>query len=176
MKNIIVFISLLCVVAKGFSKETPRTIHVFVALCDNINQGIVPVPQSLGNGQKPNSNLYWGAMYGVKSYFKRNKDWKLISTVKNPETLILERILFKHKYSETYLLADAYDGKCIKQTTIDFLQACSGSDAVKVKYNNLELSFGGASDLISYIGHDGLMEFEVQGDFDKKKTIKKERL
>jgi len=27
-----------------------KTIHVFVALCDNVNQGIVPVSKSLGNG------------------------------------------------------------------------------------------------------------------------------
>ncbi|MEM6697149.1 MAG: hypothetical protein AAF599_02045, partial [Bacteroidota bacterium] len=44
-----------------------QTIHVFVALCDNVNQGIVPVPEHLGNGQDANSNLYWGAAYGVKN-------------------------------------------------------------------------------------------------------------
>lgn len=27
-----------------------KTIHVFVALCDNANQGVVPVPEGLGNG------------------------------------------------------------------------------------------------------------------------------
>lgn len=50
--------------------QAQKTIHVFVALCDNANQGIVPVPESLGNGQDPKSNLYWGAIYGLKSYFK----------------------------------------------------------------------------------------------------------
>ena len=37
----------------GVSKiENPgRVIHVLVALCDNENQGIVPVPASLGNGE-----------------------------------------------------------------------------------------------------------------------------
>ena len=38
-----------------------RTIHVVVALCDNENQGIVPVPEKLGNGKEPLTNLYWGA-------------------------------------------------------------------------------------------------------------------
>lgn len=30
-----------------------RTIHVFVALCDNEHQGIVPVPEIFGNGDDP---------------------------------------------------------------------------------------------------------------------------
>jgi len=47
------------------------TVHVFVALADNKNQGIVPVPARLGNGQDPANNLYWGAAFGVKTFFKR---------------------------------------------------------------------------------------------------------
>ena len=104
----------------AFSQETtnPKTIHVYVALCDNINQGIVPVPKSLGNGQSPKSNLYWGALYGVKTHFKRSSDWDLVKTLVNPNSKILERVLFKHRTTNTYLLADAYDGEFIKQTTV----------------------------------------------------------
>ena len=35
---------------------TTKTIHVFVALCDNKYQGIVPVPPKIGNGQDLNNN------------------------------------------------------------------------------------------------------------------------
>src|SRR5215212_8846369 len=53
-----------------------RTIHVFVALCDNKYQGIVPVGKSIGNGQDPESNLYWGCDLGLRTYFKKkNSDW-----------------------------------------------------------------------------------------------------
>ena len=51
-------------------------IHVFVALADNVNQGIVPVSASLGNGDNPKTNLYWGAAFGVRTFFSRNKDWR----------------------------------------------------------------------------------------------------
>ena len=34
-----------------YAQNTPRTIHVFVALCDNVHQGIVPVSKTLGNGE-----------------------------------------------------------------------------------------------------------------------------
>lgn len=142
-----------------------KTIHVFVALCDNINQGIVPVSSKLGNGQDPRNNLYWVAMYGVKSYFKRNKDWVLISSKMNLKRNILERVLFKHNSEGVYLLADAYDGKYIRETTIDFLEASAGNNIDNVSYNNLNLNFGGGSNLVAYIGHDGLMEFDVTGNF-----------
>ena len=69
------------------SNDKPKTIHVFVALCDNINQGIVPVPTKLGNGQDAKNNLYWGALYGLKSYFKRSKDWVLMSSQKSPKNI-----------------------------------------------------------------------------------------
>ena len=146
-----------------FSQEsaTPKTIHVYVALCDNINQGIVPVPKSLGNGQNPKSNLYWGALYGVKTHFKRSADWSLVKTLESPNSKILERVLFQHNTTDTYLLADAYDGAFIKQTTIDFLKAASGDLKEKVAYDDAMLDFGGSAGLVAYIGHDGLMEFDL---------------
>lgn len=57
---------------------TVITIHVLVALCDNKYQGIVPVPAKIGNGQDPDNNLYWGCSYGIRSYFKKSKAWKLV--------------------------------------------------------------------------------------------------
>lgn len=51
-----------------------KTIHVFVALCDNEHQGIVPVPKTLGNGKDARNNLYWGAAYGLKSFLKYKTD------------------------------------------------------------------------------------------------------
>ncbi|TBN15852.1 hypothetical protein EYD46_11765 [Hyunsoonleella pacifica] len=158
----------LFLVSFGFSQSNSnyKSIHVFVALCDNINQGIVPVPAKLGNGQDPKNNLYWGAMFGVKSYFKRSKDWTLVSSIKNPESHILERILFKHSTTNTYLLADAYDGKHIKQSTKDFLEATAGRNPISVTNGTQKFKFGGSANLIAYIGHDGLMEFDVTGNFE----------
>lgn len=146
--------------------KTPKTIHVYVALCDNLNQGIVPVPESLGNGQDPKSNLYWGAMYGVKTYFKNSKDWKLVTSHRKRDTLILEQVLFKHQYSSTYLLAEAYNGKHIQQTTVDFLEASAGRNGFEIDVDDKHLCFGGDADLVAYVGHNGLMEFTINGAFD----------
>ncbi|MCK5682628.1 hypothetical protein KAJ27_00845 [bacterium] len=140
-----------------------RTIHVFVALCDNEHQGIVPVSKNLGNGKKPDKNLYWGAMYGIKSYFRyRTKDWKFQKCIPIKSQKILQRVLFKHATKQVFLLADAYDGEKIKNCIEDFLTCSNGQTSIQVKHGSLNLKFGGKSDLLSYIGHDGLMEFNVK--------------
>jgi hypothetical protein len=144
----------------------PRTIHVLVALCDNQYQGIVPVPASLGNGQDPNSNLYWGAAYGIKSYFKnKTSDWELVRTLETNNPRILERVLFKHATKDVYILADAYDGKEIRTCITDFLKIANGQLRVDVSHDSRSLHFGGHSGLIAYIGHNGLMDFNVQVEY-----------
>jgi hypothetical protein len=163
----------ICLSLSAFSQ---RNIHVFVALCDNVNQGIVPVPKSLGNGQNARTNLYWGALYGVKTHFKKSKDWTFIKSIPSNNPKILERIVFKHKTTNTYLLADAYDGKYIKQTTIDFLQASSGSNPEEIIVNDQKLNFGGDSGMVAYVGHDGLMEFNLDITFTPKNKKKRDAI
>ncbi len=142
-----------------------RVIHVIVALCDNKYQGIVPVPEKIGNGDDPASNLYWGAGFGVKSFFRKAKDWALILELQNPKHGVLERCIFKHKQREVYLVADAYRGREIKQATIDFLRFASGRyvEAVETSRDSKQskLYVGGGANLIAYVGHDGLMDFSL---------------
>ena len=61
--------------------------------------------------------------------------------------------------------------KFIKNTTIDFLEATAGNNSEMIKHNNIDLNFGGNSNLLSYVGHDGLMEFNVKGNFKPKNKI-----
>ncbi|MCF8297752.1 MAG: hypothetical protein K9J13_09440 [Saprospiraceae bacterium] len=157
----------------SIAQKTTKTIHVFVALCDNENQGIVPVPPKIGNGKDANNNLYWGCGYGVRTYFKKSADWTLIKQIKNPESKIIERCVFKHKTNSMYLVADAYDGAEIKQCITDFLKASSGSLKKKIIVDSVEISFGGNSSLIAYCGHNGLMEFYI--DYIPEKVDSKKR-
>jgi len=141
-----------------------KTIHVQVALCDNKYQGIVPVPKAIGNGQDPNSNLYWGCDAGIRTYFKNSKEWTLVKKTRS-DNIRLERLVFKHKTKKYYLVADAYDGRYIKQCTIDFLKSCSGQLKDTLHINGTVLGINGNGKLIAYIGHDGLMDFSLQERF-----------
>ena len=152
-----------------------KTIHIFVALCDNKYQGIVPVPTKIGNGQDPDNNLYWGCAYGIRSYFKKSKEWKFLKSEKNINDIVLERVIFKHTSKDYYLIADAYDGKYIKECIIDFLKSSSGIIKDTLNINNETIGISGNSSLVSYIGHDGLMDFQLSESFkntdDKKRDV-----
>lgn len=163
----------LIIVFLGFVSNNfaQKTIHTFVALCDNQYQGIVPVPAKIGNGQDPKNNLYWGCGYGVKSFFKlKTTDWKLIATLPSPDTIILERVLFKHTQKNVYMLADAYDGKYIKQCIEDYMRTLNGQVKERIFYNQDTIAFGGNDELVAYTGHDGLMEFSIDIDYQEQTT------
>lgn len=178
MKNNLVTLFALLLSIYSTSAQ-PRTIHVMVALCDNAHQGIVPVPSHLGNGKDPAHNLYWGAAYGVKSFFKKSTSgWILLETSQPKEPGILERVLYKHASKDVYLLADAYDGEQIKLCIENFLKAANGQHPIGIPHNTTSLAFGGGADLLAYVGHDGLMEFNVSVPYvstpapgPKKETI-----
>lgn len=142
--------------------ETWRTVHVVVALADNFYQGIVPVPDHLGNGQNPDGNLYWGAMYGVRTFFRNSGDWELVSSEKNLSKHVLERLLFKHVDEPVWLVADAYDGQHIAQATFDYFGFVAGNfpETIVVDEEN-SVAAGGSADLVVYVGHNGLMDFEL---------------
>jgi len=161
---------LIVLLALGFApalmaQGPHRTIHVFVALADNKNQGIVPVAAILGNGDDPQHNLYWGSAYGYKTFFSRSADWRLITSASNPKPEIMERCVFKHRTANVYLVADAYQGNKIKQAIVDFLEAAAGGEPesvpVKAGGETLVLKARGAADLVAYAGHDGLMDFQL---------------
>jgi len=167
MRKCIYALFLLFITVTASAQDTIRTIHVIVALCDNDSQGIVPVPKSLGNGDDPNNNLYWGALYGTKSFINKSRDWTLLETKKKVNERILERIIFRHTSANVYLVADAYRGARIKSAVEQFLNAAVGNNAKIVEYDNVKIPIGGNATMVVYIGHNGLMDFEV--DFIEKK-------
>lgn len=150
--------------AAPVNDTSQRLIHVYVALCDNDSQGIVPVSKRMGNGNDPNNNLYWGNGYGVRTFFNASEDWRLIQTIKNPMTDVLERCVWKHRRYDCIMVADAWRGARIKPCTINFLRSASGNctDTFSVSDNGKKVLIELVkANLVCYVGHDGLMDFEI---------------
>lgn len=142
-------------------RNEARVVHVFVALCDNEHQGIVPVPARIGNGEDPDNNLYWGAAFGVRTFFKKSKSWRLVATVARPSDAVIERCVFKHASAPVYLVADAYRGAEIQRATSEFLDSAAGRRRDSAAVDGGTLHLGGSVDLVAYVGHDGLMDFSL---------------
>ena len=130
----------------------PVKIQVFVALADNRTQGIIPVPPKIGDGDDADANLYWGCSEALKPVLRASGDWKLTGVEKNPLPVVLERATFSHRSGRWEMVVNVYRGSAIKQCTIDFFVAL-GSDAPREQ-----------TPLIAYIGHDGLMDFELPAE------------
>ena len=144
----------------------PLVAHVVVALCDNVHQGIVPVTPSLGDGQNPRTNLYWGAAYGLKTYLQR-AGWSIVARPEPPRPEILERLVlsreghFQGQPVRFYVVADAWDGKDIRSAIDAFLTFAAGRQTEPLRPEELEIDAGGAAHLLAFVGHNGLMDFSL---------------
>jgi len=152
-----------------------KVVHVFVALCDNKHQGIVPVPAALGNGQDPRNNLYWGAMYGAKTFFRKSPHWAQVTFVRKPNKrfanephqAVLDSCVFKSVglTPPVYVVAEAWDGKHMRPALQAFLLAAAGELPTDVLVNEGEdgrrLLAGGEADLVCFVGHNGLMDVRL---------------
>ncbi len=161
--------------AAGAQDSGLRTVHVFVAFADNQHQGIVPVAAILGNGEDAEHNLYWGSAYGVKTFFTRSAEWERIRCGEKPKAEILERCVFKYRAANVYLVADAYRGIEIKQAVLDFLDSAAGDGAETLSVPSasgaVKLPIRGGANLVAYIGHDGLMDFQLSKFPAKKNEV-----
>ena len=153
-----------------------RVAYVIVALCDNVNQGIVPVPAALGNGDDPARNLYWGARFGVRTHFNASREWRALGAVENPAPKILERVVYRHRTLDAYLVADAYRGAEIKQATVDFFNVASGNlnPTFEDGGKTYGLGRGAAAHLVAYVGHDGLMDFQLPSLPERRDEVRRD--
>ncbi len=142
----------------------PVVAHVIVALCDNLHQGIVPVPKAIGNGQNPRSNLYWGAGYGVRSYFSGKAGYSLRQLPFSGR--VLDKIvLTKDLQSSDHpvklvVIAEAWDGNAIAAAINRFLRLAAGHDPESVTVaGGATVAAGGDGAIIAFVGHNGLMDF-----------------
>ncbi|MFM2387440.1 MAG: hypothetical protein RL660_2197 [Bacteroidota bacterium] len=163
------------IVSDSGSYSDAKTIHIFVALCDNVHQGIVPVPATIGNGQVADKNLYWGAAYGIYNFFAKQKEWKLLERAKVDST-VLERAVFRHVAKPYVIVADAYDGRAIKRCTEDLLAAASGKrkKATVMAGDATHYRIHSDASMLVYIGHNGLMDFSLQDSFTTQDSVQRD--
>ena len=142
MKTIL---TILLVVTSTVLHAAAKQVRVFVALCDNKTQRIVPVGAKIGNGDDPDANLYWGCTDGLGSFFKKSGRWKVVESKSDVSHTVVRSLKLRHADGSMELLAEAYRGSEIKQCLKDFESAAAGNQY----------------DLVAYIGHNALMDFSL---------------
>ena len=150
-----------------------KVVHVLVALCDNKYQGIVAVPAFLGDGEDAQKILL-GRAFGVKTFFSKSASWTRLASFQNPNGHVLERLVYKHKTENVYLVADAYRGSLMKETINDVFAATAGAKRENVSAGDTTLQIFGSADLVAFVGHNGLMDFDLKNQPVKKDDEKRE--
>lgn len=127
-------------------RASDKIIAVFVALADPKHTGIEALPDSIGNGDNAETNLYWGNDEGLKGVFDRSKQWKLESKSETPSAeVVLSKRVYRRIGGNLLMMARAYRGSAMRECVQDFESAVSK----------------GRFDLVVFIGHDGLMDFQL---------------
>ncbi len=123
-----------------------RTIGVFVALADTRHQGIGYVSPRAGRGDDPENNLYWGSADALVEVFRRDPHWKLAEkSGADADSVVLRTRVYRNSTGGARLTAKAYNGAFMRQCIQDFETAVR-SDAF---------------DMVVFIGHNGLMDFDL---------------
>jgi len=140
MKWLLLFLCLPAFAAAG-----EKSVRVFVGLCDNATQGIVPVGKAIGDGDDPDGNLYWGCADGFGHLFKTSKRWTLQQREVDPSRSIMRRLSLRHVSGDVAVVAEAWRGSKLADCFQAFERAAAS----------------GEHDLVVFIGHNPLMDGKI---------------
>ena len=154
----------------------PLVVEVHVPLCDN---SIIPCGNpKLGDGENPETNLYWATTPGFGRWFARGGGgWKRVKLA-SAETGDKD-VLAVHVYRRTQrasanwkkagapatfeldIVVRAWRGTAIDRALAAYAQDISGGGARDVKLaDGGTLAAGGAAQLVAWVGHNRLMDLE----------------
>ncbi|MBN2531073.1 MAG: hypothetical protein JXR76_32105 [Deltaproteobacteria bacterium] len=150
----------------------PLVVTVYVALCDNDSQGIIPVKnRAICNGDDPLKNIYWKGN-GIAGYLKAHQWHKVQSRQDVSNTVVIEEVWSKTQFASTALqkmgfprqfsvsiIAKAYRGNRIGDAMKDYLDAVNNDSPQTIALSDGRLlQGGGQSHLVGYIGHNYMMD------------------
>ena len=181
-------------IAADLEQGRPLVATVYVALCDNDSQGIVPVKnRRICRGDEPEQNLYWATSGGLKGYLGKQR-WQRVSYEREPSPDILVRAIWRKRFRprgalarrglresfEVYVVGLAYRGERIHQANIDYLRAVNRDrDQVHYLSDGTRLEYGGGGQVVGYVGHNyffdvgdpGQLLWETRGDSVEHKGV-----
>lgn len=156
----------------------PLVVQVHVPLCE---QTILACGNlKLGDGEAPDTNLYWATSPGFGRYFgKRGRGWTLAldsdgTAITNPDVLDL-RVYRKTiaasrgwqrrgapKRFDVVIVAQAWRGTTIDAALATYARELSGQHPVTITLaDGTTVEAGGAARLVAYVGHNRLMDLDA---------------
>lgn len=150
----------------------PLVITAHVALCDN---RVIRCGNSrLGDGDKPDKNLYWGGASGFKATFDHARAWRRVLLDGGDGDVIIQRAVYRLRIKrpsprwhalgvkagfDVYLVGLGYRGTRIARASDAFIRQVMGEGGVTITLpSGLKLAAGGQGHIVGYAGHNHLMD------------------
>lgn len=163
------------VVVADLAAGKPLVVQVHVPLCDN---DIIPCGNArLGDGDNPDTNLYWSTSPGFGRWFGRKKSgWKQMLEGDGDGGDVLEVRVFRRSVSaskawrsagapkkfDVYVVAYAWRGEAIDAALAAYADDLYGAGARTITLDDgTELAAGGAARIVAYVGHNRLMDVDA---------------
>ena len=175
--------SLYDTIAKDLANGKPLVVQVHVPLCES---AIIRCGNAkLGDGDNPDTNLYWSTSGGFKGWFKKSRGWKLVHIEKPAKGEVLEKRVWRRRFRPTaawrkrdvdkkfdvYVVAYAWRGTSINKAIDAYVSQLSGLDSETLELDDkTTLAVGGGAHVISWVGHNGWMDIDF--DWDARKQAK----
>lgn len=155
----------------------PLVVEVHVPLCDT---SIIPCGNAkLGDGENPETNLYWATTPGFGRWFvRRGGGWKRVKLAKPDETGDAD-ILALHVYRRTMqtpatwqkdgapktyeldIVVRGWRGTAIDKALAAYAKDVSGGATRTIALaDETKLEAGGAAQIVAWVGHNRLMDLE----------------
>jgi len=166
-------------IAADLKQGKPLVATVHVALCDN---GVIWCGRGgMGDGDRPERNLYWGRAAGLRAWFDRASPWRRIHVDEGDGKLILQRVVYRLRVPrpsaawrrlgvrrgfDLLLVALAHRGKKIDQTITTFIDQVAGEGGKTLRLpDGRTIAYGGKGHILGYAGHNALMELTLLDSF-----------
>lgn len=136
--------------------DDPIVVHVIVPLCHNAQ--IDCGSDALGDPDNLRTNLYWGALYGARRMFERERfGYEKVAQSRTPDG-VLERAVFRRQVGDTEHLTvlDAIDGNRIDDAVVRFFRAATEGETVSIDDGDAQRRL--VVDTVGYAGHNRLMD------------------
>jgi hypothetical protein len=159
-------------IATDLKAGRPLTITAHVALCDN--RAIWCGSKTLGVGDDPRRNLYWGGAAGLRNWFDHRRGWKRVFVDRGDGKVVLERVVYRYRVRrppprlkrlgvrrgfDVLLLGLAYRGTSIGQAMGRFVRQVSQERGPGLRLPGRKtVAFGGRGHVVGYLGHNHLMD------------------
>jgi hypothetical protein len=165
-------------VVDGVTHGKPLVAEVHVPLCDNTI--IACGNAKLGDGDNPDTNLYWATTPGFGAWFtRRGGGWSHVLHRRGPDTGdpdVVAIDVFRRRVAapaswqnrgapktfEIDIVVHGWRGKAIDHALAAYAADVSGGAARRLVLDDATtLDAGGASQLVAWVGHNRLMDLEA---------------